>query len=218
MAGLVRCTCKSHCRPFNPDTLSFEGDGELVTKSTAYNHRLDDQTAPSLDSFAGNVAARILKSSPPTELLEPDTIADLPNEEVVLETELMYRCSWTPTDQPLVFVSVPTPDCQYQHPSPNELHLCNRGSYALAPGNRANEAYLENESRLCEILLSLRKLPFTGEARERLESKIHDGLLRMRRHKEVEWNRQRTYSIARQHGFTVVDTSMSPSFAVYTAF
>ena len=207
--SLVRCVCKSHCRQFNPVTLSFEGDGALVSKSTAYNHRLDDQMTEGLDNFAGNVAARVLKSSPPIELLERSPTERVPDEEVVLETELMYRCTWTPTDQPLAFISIPSPDCKYQYPAPNKIHLCNRGTYALEPGNRANDVYLENESRLCEILLHLRRLPPT-ETRERLESKVREGLVRMRRHKEMEWNRHRKCSIARQHGYAVVDTSTCP--------
>lgn len=211
MSNLVRCVCKSHCRPFNSVTHSFEGDGALVSKSTAHNHRLDDQMAQGFNSFVGNVAARVLKSSPPAELLEPDPIGDISDETVVLETELTYRCTWTPTGQPLVFVSVPAPDCKYQYPPPDQLHLCNRGTYALEAGNRANDAYLENESRLCEILLRLQKLPSTGETWARLESKVHEGLLRMRRHKEMEWNREWRCSIARNHGFTVVDTSTPPS-------
>ncbi|KAF9789463.1 hypothetical protein BJ322DRAFT_1105314 [Thelephora terrestris] len=205
MKKLVRCVCKSHCRPFNPDTLSFEGDGALVHKSTAYNHRLDDQMAESLDTFAGNVAARVLGPPPPIDLSDPELVEGVSDEETLLEMELAYRCSWTPTEQALIFVSTPSPHCKYQFPSINELHLCNRGTYALKPGHRANEVYLENESRLCEILIRLRELPSTG-TRE-LEPKVQEGLLRMRRHKEVEWNKQRTYSIARQNGYTVVDAS-----------
>ena len=213
MANLVRCVCKSHCRRFNPDTLSFEGDGAMVSKSTAHNHRIDDQMAQGLDSFAGNVAARVLQSSPPTELLEPDPPVEIPDEAAVLEMELTYRSAWTPTDRPLAFVSAPPPDCKYQYPPVDELHLCNRGPYALESRNRANEVYLENESRLCEILLRLWKLPSTEGTREQLESKAREGLLRMRRHKEMEWERQRTCSIARKYGHTVVDTGTSSSIS-----
>lgn len=205
MKKLVRCVCKSHCRPFNPDSLSFEGDGALIPKSTAYNHRLDDQMAENLDNFAGNVAARILGPPTPTEPPDPGPVEGVSDEEAVLEMELTYRSSWTPTDQALVFLFTPSPDCKYRFPPPNEFHLCNRGTYALKPGHRANEVYLENESRLCEILLRLRELPSGGT--RGLEPKVQEGLLRMRRHKEIEWNRQRTCSIARQHGYAVVDAS-----------
>ena len=62
----------------------------MVSKSTAHNHRIDDQMAQGLNSFAGNVAARVLQSSPPTELLEPDPPVEIPDEAAVLEMELTY--------------------------------------------------------------------------------------------------------------------------------
>ena len=89
MKKLVRCACKSHCRPFNTESHSFEGDGEWIPKSTAHNHRIDDQMAESLDIFAENVTARVL-GSPPQELPEPDPMEDPQDEEVVLKMELAY--------------------------------------------------------------------------------------------------------------------------------
>ena len=67
----------------------------------------------------------------------------------------MHRCVWAPTNFSLVFVVEPSPTLQYRSSSTSELHTPNRELYALDPKNRANAAYLENESRLCEILQSL---------------------------------------------------------------
>jgi len=205
MSRLVWCTCRSHCLRFNPETQSYEGEGHLIPKSTAANHQLDDRLSQTLDNFAANVATQILGPSPPSDAAEEMTDSSTDDHNFVLETEILQRRTWTLGNQPLAFAIDPSPSLEYQYPAASEMHICNRGPYALLPENVANTAYLENESRLCEILVELdRRHPTDG--RELMLTKVHEGLIAMRRHKEMEWNRQRTWSIARFHGYSVVVT------------
>lgn len=43
--------------------------------------------------------------------------------------------------------------------------------------------------------------------REFMLTRVHEGLAAMRRHKEIEWNCQKMWWVARSHGHGVVDTS-----------
>jgi len=205
MSRTVWCTCKSHCLLFNPETQSYEGEGQLIPKSTAANHQLDDRLSQTLDNFSANVAARILRHSPPPDAAEEVVHSPADDHNFVLEAEILQRCTWTLGDHPLVFAVDPPPSLEYRYPTVDEAHLCNHGLYALLPGNVANTVYLENESRLCEILTELNRRHPIGR-QELMATKVHEGLMIMRRHKEMEWNRQRTWSIARSHGYSVVDT------------
>jgi len=212
MSRLVRCTCRSYCLTFNPETQSYEGEGALVSKSTATNHRQDDLRLPALDTFTENVAKQVLSYSPPIESLNqqsppPGSYDQFRPDDLyfMLEAEASYRCTWTPTNQSLVFAAGPSPTLQYRYPSTFETHTPNREPYMLDPGNIANRAYLENENRLCEILRVLGRQP-VSDVRDRLLTRVYEGLAMMERHKEVEWNRRRVGSVARQHDYSVVDT------------
>ena len=205
MGRQVRCTCKSHCLRFNVETQSYEGEGQLIPKSTAANHQDDDRLSETLDNLTQNVAAHVLGHSSPSDAAEEVAHSSTDDHNFVLEAEILQRCAWTLGNHPLVFAADPSPSLAYQHPTSSEVHLCNHGPYALLPGNIANTVYLENESRLCEILVGLnRRHPV--DRRESMLTKVHEGLIAMRRHKEMEWNRQRTWSIARSHGYSVIDT------------
>lgn len=125
----------------------------------------------------------------------------------MLEDETAYRCTWAPINHSLVFTVPPSPTLRYQRPSTSEARGPNREPHALEPGNTANVAYLENESRLYEILGALERRA-ACDFRDRLLVRVHEGLATMEHHKELEWNRQRTGSIARSHGYQVVDTGM----------
>jgi hypothetical protein len=219
MERLVRCKCRTHCLTFNPQTNSYEGEGELVPKSTASNHRQDDLLPQTLDTLTQNVATRVLRHAPPPESLSQGSLYpgfgvqnagshNPPLDDFLfsLEAEVMYRCAWASTNLPLVFVD-PSPTLRYQTPSTSELHAPNREPYALDPENRANVEYLENESRLCEILGSVGRRP-PSDTRDRLLARVYEGLKKMEIHKETEWNRQMAGSIARRRGYSVVDTGM----------
>lgn len=208
MSRLVRCTCKSYCLEFDPETESYQGHGVLVPSSTAQRHRTDDLLTEQIDKTTGIVASQILKQDPPTDPVQRISREVVQNEMFHLETEVVSRCSWAASDRPLVFAIIPDSNLEYQYPPPSEAHLPNYGTYALHPDDRVNRYYLENESRLCEILINLKRRPSSGDAEMILCDRVHEGLLRMRRHKETEWNRQRTWAIARSHGFAVVDSGM----------
>ena len=217
MDRLVRCRCKSHCLTFNSETQSYEGEGGLVPRSTAANHREDDLCFPTLDSFTEDVATRVLDHPAVTEPHNQVTPASEPHNNppqddlyFVLETETAYRCTWAPINHSLVFATDPSPALQYQHPSIAQLHTPNSGPYALDTMNPTNTAYLQNESRLCELLVVLERQP-ASHARDRLIARVHEGFSTMGRHKEMEWNRQRAGMVARHHGYGVVDTGASPS-------
>jgi hypothetical protein len=206
MSRLVHCTCKSYCLEFNPTTQSYEGEGHLIPKSTAANHQLDDTLSETLDNFTTNVAARVLRYSPPPNDAEEVEHLSKDDHTFVLQAEILRRCTWTLGSHSLVFAVDPSPSVDYQYPALDKTHVSNRGPHALLPENTANTVFLENESRLCEILMELNRA-HSILGREFMLAKVHEGLATMRRHKEVEWNRQRTCSIARFHGYCVVDTS-----------
>lgn len=222
MSRLARCTCRSHCLTFNPETQSYEGEGELIPKSTAANHRQDDLRTRTLDTFTENVATQVLSYSPPPEFddaypphpgsndqppLSPGFHDQSRSDDLyfVLDVETVYRCTWAPVNHSLVFVVEPSPSLQYRHPLVSEIQTPNREPYALVPGDIANAAYLENESRLCEILAALRRQR-ACDFRDRLLARVYEGLVLMERHKQLEWNRQWAGSIARYHGHSVVNT------------
>lgn len=216
MTNLVRCTCRSHCLTFNPATQSYEGEGGLVSKSTAANHRQDDFQFRTLDTFTESVATQVLNYSPPAGFHNQDTPPPGSHDQLsldslyfVLEMEVASRCGWAPINHSLVFATA-SPTLQYQHPSIPQLPTPNREPYALDPMNPMNSPYLENESRLCEILVTLERRP-VSDVRDRLISRVHEGILAMEHHKEKEWNRQRAGLIARSHGYSVVDTGVSVS-------
>jgi len=223
MSRLVQCTCRSHCLAFNSETQSYEGEGVLIPKTTAANHRQDDLLSQTLDAFTENVATEVLNySAPPPEVHHsshprsndqrspPPGLHDQPHPDdlfSVLQAETVYRCTWAPINHSLVFSMPPPPTLQYQYPPTSKAHVPNRKPYSLDPGNVANSVYLENESRLYEILRALGRRP-VSDARDCLLSRVYEGLVMMERHKEVEWNRQRAGSLARHHGYSVVDAGM----------
>lgn len=210
MAGrLVLCTCKSHCTTFDSTTQTFVGPGCSIPKSTALAHQKDDLRVEHLESFSENVASRILEHDSPPATLDTRLPTSSQHELFALETEVIDRMAWTPTDQALAFAVDPSPESEYQYPSFSEIHLANHGPHALDPSKRSNALYLENESRLCEILSRLKVLASTSDEAAGVEDKVYEGLRRMRRHKETEWNRLRRHSIVRRHGYPVVDCSKS---------
>lgn len=140
MGRLVRCTCKSYCLDFNPETQSYQGEGHLIPKSTAANHQLDDRLSQTLDHITVTVAARVL-SSPTPDAAEEAAHLSTDDHNLALEMEILRRCTWTLGNHSLVFGVDPSLSLEYQYPAIDETHVCNRGPYALLPGNIANAAY-----------------------------------------------------------------------------
>ena len=220
----MQCTCRSHCLAFNPETGSYEGEGRLVPRSTAANHRRDDISSQTLDSFTQDIATQVLGFSPPPEFLDhrpssprfdnqdilPSGLRDQSSPDdldFVLEEEISHRCTWAPVNHSLVFVLNPPPTLPYEPPTALEILIPNRAPYSLDPQKPINRVYLENESRLCEIVMTLERRPIS-DTRDRLLARAYEGLVTMNRHKEVEWGRQRAGSIAYHHGYSVVNTGM----------
>jgi hypothetical protein len=190
----------------------YVGPGIIVHYKAARRHALEDQQAGAL----------IESPTPPP--LDPPTfpddtgdsdVEDLFQEELfALEAEIAGRTTWSPTGRPLVFLKNPGPTQWFTFPIPSDIHLSNHGPHALDPACDANVAYIENEMRLCEILVQLRGLRHSGTPLPDLEEKVSEGLARMWRHKEVEWRRRRYRSVAILHGFPVVDTG-TYSFSIW---
>lgn len=226
MSRLVRCTCRSHCLAFSTESQSYEGEGALVSKSTAANHRRDDLRLQTLDTFTENVATCVLNSTLPAEPhdelhgqyphhpgsnvqesrpLRFHVQAHSDDLYFMLEEETAHRCTWAPINHSLVFAVSPSPTLQYRRPQTSDAFTLNRELYPLDPEERSNTAYLENEGRLYEIVRVLQRQS-ASDTRNRLLARAYEALAMMERHKEMEWNRQRDGSIARRHGYRVVDT------------
>jgi len=224
MPKWTTCRCRNHCTTFNPQTGQYEGPGVFLPTSTARRHAQEDARSETFDSLAENVASRACddltlptgRASYPHACPTTSTIASSESpsyphnqsyvELFTLESEIGDRISWAPTDRLLVFSEKPGPLQEFVHPNYSEVHLSNHGPHALDPYNYTNTAYIENERRLCELLVHIRELDPMDDSRERLEDKVMEGLRAMKRHKEQEWNRQRLGSIATYRGYAVVDS------------
>lgn len=200
------CRCRSYCTRYDPSTDTYVGPGLSIPFKTARRHALKDQQGEILGNFVGRLE--------PPETVSPVDIGSLDVEEPsqdelsTLEAEITGRTAWAPTDRPLVFFTEPGPSQEFALPKPTELHLSNHGPHALDPTKHVNTAYIENEMRLCEILVNLRELRGSGVLLASLERKVLEGLARMWKHKEAEWKRRRYRSVAIHHGIPVIDTGM----------
>ena len=215
------CACKSHCATYNHETGSHNS-GKFVHKSTAYRHRQDDRlSTTTLDSFAGRVASSILNEGPGPKLFQasdeagifplPQT-ATLPEEVVTLEREIKDRISWAATGRPLVFAVDPVPDLGFENPLYSPHYIPNDGRHVLHPSHPNNIAFIENESRLYEILGTLKRdiLAVDQEVLDDLNDRATVGLHRMMNHKRCEWERQQLKTRAIAKGYAVVNTGEFP--------
>lgn len=204
------CRCRSHCTRYNPTTDTYVGPGIFIPSSTARRHTLEDKRAEALGNFAGWVPPPA--SNPPLSPRNTETldVGELSREELsTLEADISGRAAWTPAGYPLVFLKNPGHSQEFIPPKPSEIHLSNHGPHALDPTHYANTAFIENEMRLCEIIVRLRKLESSGMPLGYLEERVWEGFTRMWKHKEAEWRRCRYQSVAIHHGFPVVDTGAS---------
>jgi hypothetical protein len=214
----VFCTCKSHCTTYNHDTKAYDG-GQVINKSTAYRHRMDDNRSVTLDRFARHVASSILNETPGLGIIRPSNgvpifspldATALPGEVMTLEGEIRDRISWMATSTHLVFAIDPVPDLDFENPLNSSQFIPNNGTHLLNPSNPINIPFIENESRLYEILGNLRTgtLPIDQEVLEDLVDMVTIGLGRMMEHKGSEWERQRGRTRAIARGYDVVNTGM----------
>lgn len=213
------CTCKSHCTTFNHETGTYFG-GQLINRTAAFRHRLDDSRSTTLDDITRHVASSILNEAPELgpivhgdggSLPSPLRAAALPMELTTLEGEIRDRISWTATARPLVFAIDPVPDIDFVNPLASSDYIPNDGPHTLHPSNHNNIAFIENESRLYGMLESLRTGVFAveQEALDGLVDEVYTGLNRMTGHKRSEWERQRSKVRAVVEGYAVVETGKS---------
>jgi len=120
-----------------------------------------------------------------------------------LDAELSARSSWMPNVDSLDFVNDPTKSGPYQLQMPDQLRQPNVGLYALTATTK-NHIFLEYENGLCDTLNTLESIEVT-EARECMEDRVVQELVRINRLKEVEWSGQRS-----KHGMkgAVVNTGI----------
>jgi hypothetical protein len=107
-----------------------------------------------------------------------------------LDAELSARSGWLPNVDSLNFVNDPTKSGPYQRTTPDQLVRPNVGLHALKSTPK-NHIFLEHENRLCEILRTLESLD-TTEAREDMEDRVIQELIRINQLKEIEWSGQRS--------------------------
>jgi len=205
----VLCQCKIHCAQYNRATNTYIGR-QLVTRTTAAQHRADENRSIAHGVFSANITASILEGGPPRSPqdsfrgspLERDSL----NQELLtLEHEVGDRCVWAPNNHRLAFALDPIPDEAFQLPTYHSDYLPNSGTHALDPSHLSNLAFIENENRLFEILATLRAMAGPEDLQERLTDMVESGLQRMWTHKESEWNRQRSKAVAAAGGHCIVD-------------
>ena len=210
----VICQCKIHCVRYNPETNTYT-PGELVTRTTAVNHRLDENRSTAHRTFSANIATSILEDGPlgsPQESFHESPLAGdfLDQEFLTLEYEIGDRSAWAPSNRQLVFALDIIPHQHFQPPTLNSRYLPNSGPHALHPSYPTNLAFFENENRLFEILVKLEATAWPEDLRERLVDAVESGLQRMWSHKESEWDRQRCRAVAVAGGHCLVDNGEYP--------
>jgi len=205
----VLCRCKIHCTQYDVATNSYTG-GEIVTRSTAAQHRADEDRSITHGVFSANIATSILEGGPlkpPQDPLHGSPLEkDSFNQEfLTLEHELGDRCIWAPSNRWLVFSLDPVPNEAFQPPSFQDDRLSTSAIHALNQSHPSNLAFIENENRLFDILTRLRAITGPEDLRERLMDTVEFGLQRMWSHKESEWNRQRCRAVAVERGCCIID-------------
>jgi len=121
-----------------------------------------------------------------------------------LDVELSARFDWLPNIDSLDFVNDPT-KCGPYRCTKTDLEWPNVGLHALK-STQKNYTFLEYETRLYDILHILKSMPVDGtEARDNMEDRVIQELVRIDRLKEIEWSGQRS-----KHGIkgAVVNTGM----------
>jgi hypothetical protein len=121
-----------------------------------------------------------------------------------LDAELTARSTWMPNIESLDFVNDPIASGPYRRQSPDQLTQPNTGLYALRLVSK-NQVYLEYENRLCDVLYTLERME-PSNAKEDMEDRVLQELVRINTLKEVEWSGQRGVRCVKG---AVVNTGMS---------
>lgn len=192
----VLCKCR-RCGTFNPLTNLYEG-GKMISRSSRDNHVRDDklQNAMRASTFPDghqNNGSASQQNTPPdhtqSDSARRETWINLIEREVQWYSELPVT---SPT-VPLVFLHDPALNGEYSWPSDEELFRANYGLHALKVKPRANAAFLETESRFCELITTLRAGPQTDLAVSALIDRLYDELGRLCYEKELQWAQQRSH-------------------------
>jgi hypothetical protein len=107
-----------------------------------------------------------------------------------IDSELSARSTWIPNIHSLAFANDPTDSGPYHIQDPKQIRRPNAGPYALTSAPM-NQIYLEHEHRLCDILDMLESMDAT-DAKDNIEDRVLQELIRINRLKEVEWSGQRS--------------------------
>ena len=131
----------------------------------------------------------------------------------LLDAELSARSTWLPNIDSLDFLYDPIESGPYQKPhDPHQFRCPNRGPYALRLSSK-NHVYLEHENRLCEILDTLESMDADIDAKENMEDRVLQELIRINRLKEIEWSGQRSkQGIGGAMVNTGISVTVSPGF------
>lgn len=178
MGPTTVCKCRSHCSKYNPVTGKYEGSS-TIPKSTAANHRKDDQTrSVYLGNLDVQLTSRVLDGLPlqsfAREVAHPHTNPTIRSQAPILvqiETEVMDRIYYTMTGDSLVFIHQDFLASGALLPQ-NQVIIGNRGTCALDPNNQANIRFLSNETRFLELLHLAQQHEGDDEAKEQLEGRI----------------------------------------------
>ena len=124
-----------------------------------------------------------------------------------LDAELSARINWFPNIDSLDFVNDPAVYGSYQlERTTADLGRPNVGPHALKLTQKTY-VFLEYESRLCDILGILKSME-DSEARDDMEDRVIQELVRIDRLKEIEWSGQRS---ERRIKGAIVNTGMPHS-------
>ncbi len=141
----VLCRCQSHCTIHNRTTGLYEGEGHFVSRSTRDSHVKDDQLRRSMAN--------------------PGAVA-IPSQNWLsiyrAQVEILRTFPVTSRRVPLVFRCNPALSGTFVTPTDHEMLIPNDGIHALT-NDPANQAYLEIETRYCELCTFVQRMDATDE-------------------------------------------------------
>ena len=128
----VRCRCRAHCTIFNPITRRYEGDGELVSRSTRDNHSRDDRMAERMQA-----AERAEADLGGQSFAGMDWI-----DAIYGEIEILRSFNTTNMNRHLIFHNRPIDSGPFIWPSDEEITVPNYGVHSLTQDSVNREMLL----------------------------------------------------------------------------
>lgn len=181
---IVICKCKSHCTTFNPATGSYEGNGQLQSRSTRDNHSRDDQWLRTGDTTQTVIMTRTART--PSRSASGGWL-----QQASIECEILMALPLSHPQRHFVFINPPEENGPFIWPNEHEILHPNTGLYALS-NHRSNQPFLHVANYLHALLVQASR--YDDQQAEDLLALVQ--LLRQKmnhlmRLKEVEWSRQR---------------------------